>query len=155
MIDHVAEVLPNNATHQRVGASGVDFKIDPTADSVVCDCYPPSAIANSGTSETNSGTGKLRASLIGPFQCTSNKESPPTLAKVRRDPDSIGSDCQHGLNASDADEINVRSRLKTPGTTSTPGRTQRSVKSRSSSSSDSTLAVVDSSPAGKAPQADL
>ncbi len=27
------------------------------------------------------------------------------------DPDSIRSDCQHGLNASDADEINVRSRF--------------------------------------------
>ena len=26
-----------NATHQRVGASDIGFKIDPTADSVACD----------------------------------------------------------------------------------------------------------------------
>ena len=27
-----------NGSHQRVGASDVDFKIGPTADSVACDC---------------------------------------------------------------------------------------------------------------------
>ena len=35
---------PRNGSHQRVGASDIDSKIGPTADSVACDCYPISLV---------------------------------------------------------------------------------------------------------------
>ena len=40
-----------NATHQRAGAIRVDFKTDPTAGSVACDCYPISPFWNTESAQ--------------------------------------------------------------------------------------------------------
>ncbi len=80
--------LSHNVSNQRGGASFVDFKNDPTAGSVACDCYPAFSVwfsvSSTATNQSELVVGRMPSTCDGCLWCPIRQRSPYGSSKPNR-----------------------------------------------------------------------